>query len=262
MLNRGPRLMWNADETQINTAKRFRVLCERKKKPLLTSENKLPHLTASMSISASGHLLRPLIILPNLQNLKTLALLQWHCELATSSNGRITKDLWVYFALFFASQVTAYRTTLTENLRTQEMLLIADGHRARLSWAAAAILKRFNIALPVLPAHSSHLPQHFDVSAASPLKAAFKAEPEKRIYRLPEAEPGKRQKTAILRQIMVGSFLDAMRKAETIGNIKAGFAAAGIAPLIYPVGRTSPRTQSLSVCAVRPLARQRRTANA
>jgi hypothetical protein len=42
ILMRDPRLIWNADETQLSTTKRFKVLCESGKLPLVTSQAKLP----------------------------------------------------------------------------------------------------------------------------------------------------------------------------------------------------------------------------
>jgi hypothetical protein len=99
LFRRDPRLLWNTDETQLNALKRFKVLCDQRQLPLVTALEHISHLTGVVSISGGAAVLPPIIILKNLQHLRELTIYESHCRFATSANGWITKDLWVYFAL-------------------------------------------------------------------------------------------------------------------------------------------------------------------
>jgi hypothetical protein len=68
----------------------------------------------------------------------------------------------------------------------------------------------------------------FDVAVASPLKTAFKQELGKRVNRIARADPGPREKAGIIRRGLVESFLDALGRGATPGNIKSGFVATGV----------------------------------
>jgi hypothetical protein len=229
LFERDPRLIWNADETQLNAAKRFKVICERNQLPLVTVLENVPHLTGMVTISGGGVVLEPLIILKNLQNLRDLADYETDCYFATSTNGWMTKDLWVYYALLFCTQISQYRLRLPEELREATMLLIVDGHKSRISVLAAVIFVLNNIDVLVLPPHTSHLLQMYDVGVAPALKVAFKNELEKRVQKLAGAPPG--EKLQQMRIALVESFLDALRRGATNGNIKSGFRMSGVAPL-------------------------------
>jgi hypothetical protein len=126
-----------------------------------------------VSISGGDAVLPPIISLKNLQHLRELTTYEFHCRFATSANGWIRKDLWVYFTFVFYAQINLYRLTLPEDIREQDMLLIVDGHKARLSLLAAVIFDLNGINVLVLPAHSTHLLKMFDVAIASAIKAAF-----------------------------------------------------------------------------------------
>jgi hypothetical protein len=230
LFQRDPRLMWNADETQLNSMKKFRVLCQKGMLPLLTAMQELPHITGLVSISGGGVVLKPVVILKSLQHLKSLVQFEPHCFFCTSTNGWITKTLWTYYALVFAAQMSEYRLTLPEEIRDEQMLLIVDGHKSRLNYEAAMIFAMSGIDVLVLPAHSSHLLQMFDVAVAAPLKVAFKQELDRRVQQFGEAFPGDMNKTQLLRQILVDSFINAVHRGATPANIVAGFQKTGIIP--------------------------------
>jgi hypothetical protein len=206
------------------------VLCSKWKLPLVTAQTKLPHLTGFISISATGQVLKPLIILKSLKKLKTLSIFEDHCFFSTSFSGWITKDLFTYFALIFIVQISQYRMTLPENIREKPILLILDGHTTRLCLEAALIFSIWKIDVVILPSHTSHLVQPFDVAVASPLKTEFKKEIDKCIHEKLETDPEKREKSMKLREKLVRSFIDALRRSATPSNIKAGFSATGICP--------------------------------
>jgi hypothetical protein len=226
---RDPRLIWNADETQLNASKRFKVLSPGKL-PLVTAQSKFPHITGMVTISAAGEVMKPLIILKNLQHLTNLEELTEHCFFATSTSGYITKHLFVYFTLLFVAQMSLYRLTLPQELRTQPILLLLEGHRSRICFEAALIFHLFNIDVLILPPHTSHLIQPFDVAVASPLKIEFKKILDQKLHTINEADPAKREKSSLLRKLLVTAFIDALQKSATVSNIKAGFKSAGMSP--------------------------------
>jgi hypothetical protein len=77
----------------------------------------------------------------------------------------------------------------------------------------------------VLPAHSSHLVQMLDAFVASPVKTAFKQELDKRVDRVAHADPEQRKKAYSIRRVLVESFINALRRGATPGNIESGFRA-------------------------------------
>jgi hypothetical protein len=89
---RDRRVIWNTDEAQLNSVKRFRVLCQRGLLPLAAADI-IPHLSPIVSISGGADVLKPIVILKNLQNVGNLSDLEAHCFFATSQNGWITNNL-------------------------------------------------------------------------------------------------------------------------------------------------------------------------
>jgi hypothetical protein len=66
---RDRRLIWNADERQLNSMKRFRLPYQRGLLPLVAAMGAVPDLSGIVSISDGGELLKPIVIRNNLQNL-------------------------------------------------------------------------------------------------------------------------------------------------------------------------------------------------
>jgi hypothetical protein len=112
-----PRLIWDADETQLNSLKRFRVFCHNGMLPLTTAMQQLPHIPGLVSIYADGVVLDPVIILKISQTLDNLEDLQSHYYFATSTNEWMAKGLWTYFALAFAAQIDYYQLMLPPKIR-------------------------------------------------------------------------------------------------------------------------------------------------
>jgi hypothetical protein len=77
LFQRDPCLIFNADETTMSGLKRFCVLVEKGKLPLVVAATKLPHLTAMYAISAIGTAFKPFVILLHLKGLKSSQNLPW-----------------------------------------------------------------------------------------------------------------------------------------------------------------------------------------
>jgi hypothetical protein len=141
----------------------------------------------------------------------------------------MTKDIWLYFALVFFAQMSRYRLSVSKDLRDQDMLLVADGHKTCISVLAAAIEILKGIDVLVLPPHSSHLIQVFDVGITPALKTASKNELEKRIKKIMKAPPGRTFQA--MRMALVESFINAVHRGATPGNILRGFRKSDICPV-------------------------------
>jgi hypothetical protein len=196
-----------------------------------------------VSISGGGKVLKPIVILKSLQNLRELAEYEDHCFFATSATGWMTKDIWIYYALVFSAQISQYRLTLPPELRDHDMLLVIDGHKTRISVVAAVIFMLNGIDVLTLPAHTSHLLQMLDVACYPAVKAAFKKELDKQMDMIARAEPGR--KIQAMRTALVESFINGLQRGATPRNILAGFRKSGISPL-------DPMEPLLSPFAVEP----------
>jgi hypothetical protein len=167
---RDPRLVFNMNETQLSAQKKFRVPTIAGKLPLVKAQGKLPHLTGVCTISAAGTCFRPIVILKQLYQLKSLKQFENDTSFATSANGWITSDLFLMFAIDFCAQLSFYRLQLPDEIADDPVLLILDGHGTRRNLRAMMIFDLFNVDVLILPGHTTHVLQPFDVGIASPLK--------------------------------------------------------------------------------------------
>jgi hypothetical protein len=230
LFQRDPRLIFNMDETQLNSSRKFKVLVPKRELPLITCDEKIPHITAAITIGAGGAIFKPLIIFKQMKCKNSVAEFESSCNLASSRNGWMTKSLFRYFAILFVAELSHYRLILPEGIRDEPILLILDGHTSRYDFLALLILFAFNVDVLILPPHSTHVTQPFDVSIASPLKTCFKRQLLALLPQLLELDSSLRQKASTLRKIVLESFTLALSKSSNLSNIKSGFEKTGIVP--------------------------------
>jgi hypothetical protein len=228
---RDKRLVFNMDETQLSSRKRFHVLAVNGHYPLVKAEAKLPHLTGVCTISAGGAVFRPIIILKQLKSIKSLCQFSHLASFASSSPGWITGDLFIMFALDFCAQLSLYRMSLPPELVDEPVLLILDGHGSRAKVTALMIFALFNVDVLILPGHTTHVLQALDVGVNSPLKVKFKELLAQGINEFIEwVNQGNPSKADTLRCRMVEAFLNAFHAVTTPGNLYSAFAATGFVP--------------------------------
>ena len=79
----------------------------------------------------------------------------------------MTSRIFLIWSIFFTSEVNERRRKLAASIGniaySRPCYLFVDGHKSRLNAYAIEILFRNNIMVIVLPAHSSHITQPFDV---------------------------------------------------------------------------------------------------
>ena len=233
LFKRHPCLILNVDETMLTAKRRLKVLARNGKLPLIPDAVKVPHLTGCVTFSASGFVFDPLIILPNKKTLRTLQEYTGLAYFSSSTAWWMTSQIFIYYSILLICQLSCYRLTLPENLRNERILLLSDGHPSRFNFTSALIFYLFNVDLVLIPPHTSHLLQAFDVAVASPLKANFKEEIIKQRFDLylQQGFDVEKQTRRELRDSLIKSFINSLRKSCTTSNISSGFKMSGIVPV-------------------------------
>lgn len=135
---------------------------------------------------------------------------------------------------FFAAEVNKRRQQLVciegDEILRRPCFLFVDGHKSRVNSDAIEILCANNIRVIVLPAHTSHVTQPFDVALAAPFKSFLKAQS----YNFPSWLQQKLSlfcSTAQKRYTLILHVIDSWKKAATVSNIRTAWEKAGICPL-------------------------------
>ena len=231
----------------ISIKRKFKVLCPKGLRGLSVADDVYPHMTACVTIGATGHVMKPLFILPNKKKLGELEEFTNSAHFASSPSGWMNKKIFTYWAMCFVTEIMVYRFGLPESLRKKRILLILDGHKSRANFMVAKMLDFFGIDILILPGHTSHLLQPFDVSVASSLKTEFKkllmeykisfnTEDEMLIVK-------QKMNMREIRRMMIICMIDAIRKSATLSNIRKGFQVTGL----VPVDRNTPLSSSYAM---------------
>ena len=175
-----PPLIFGADETtlQPNTKKKI-IIPNFSQEQLMPDETQMQHITAMCCANCIGEKMPLYLILSNLHKLPNE--LKFISEMnqaffASSPSGWETRDTFTWFAILFINYLSNYRLKLPPNIRNNPALLIVDGHKSRENPLAIKLLRENNVNIFVLPAHTSHVTQMFDVGIASPFKSCFTEE--------------------------------------------------------------------------------------
>lgn len=171
-------LIYNIDETSVCANAKGKIIVPKGKSPYISEDKLIGHITACLTCNAAGEALKPLIILPTLVNLQAeLKDFEPQCIFCTSPSGWMTSHIFLIWSIFFTSEVNERRKKLAASIGniaySRPCYLFVDDHKSRLNAYAIEILFRNNIRVIVLPAHSSHIMQSFDIGLAHPLKNYF-----------------------------------------------------------------------------------------
>jgi hypothetical protein len=242
LFERDPALILNADETQVASGKKLKVLGVQGVRAIVASVGKLPHYTAMCCISASGHAFKPTFILPNLiYPPADLLELSEDAYFLSSDTGWMTQVGYLYWCHFMAYEISLYRLRLNPILAAQRILLVVDGHNSRATYEATAFLDSQGIDLLVLPAHSTHLIQPFDVGIASTLKQHLDRLIKEAVGALQDefgdftqftqGQEAPESVVGATRKRLMTAFLDAWHLTTTKTNVQSAFEAAGLVPI-------------------------------
>ena len=229
----------------LTAKRRLKEPARRGELPLIPEAIKVPHLTGCVTFTASGYVFELLIILPNKKTLRTLDQYAGLAFFASYAAGWNTMNIFEYYALLLVCQLSQYRMTLPKNLRNERILLLLDGHPSRFTFKACLILYLFDVDVVLIPPHTSHLLQAFDVSVASPLETYFEEELIQQRFDayIEDGVDLTKQTARELRDCMIKSFISAMRKSTSIENIKSGFKKSGV----VPINRTIPLSSEFAM---------------
>lgn len=224
-----PENMFNADETMLSSKKIYKAVTKRR---LAVTPQSVPyqHVTAMVTINAVGAQIPPFLILPGLKNLpESLQPFTSRVWFGSSGNGWMTKDLFLCWAINFANWLTCYRATLTREKSQQWSVLFLDGHASRLNPAAMEYLHNHRVHVIIIPSHTSHVLQPFDVGIAGPVKNAFKAN----LNRFIEESKDNLEVTETdrIRWATIVAMVEALDATTTWWKCRQAFERSGLFPL-------------------------------
>ena len=223
-------LLFGADETMMETSGRTKVLTPDAVGEVIgPALEQMPHLTSMCANNVLGEKVPPFIILSGLTTtpveLKPF-IDRGQIWLASSACGWETRDTFLYWVLCFINWMSAYRLTLSAEIRNANALLIMDGHKSRENPIALALLKYHKINVLILPSHSSHVLQMFDVILASQLKRKFSKIFRNMMFDINRDLPIASQ----LRQFAVLAFIDAWSQICNVSYARTAARITGTYP--------------------------------
>ena len=249
-------LLFGADETMFKSILKGKVVTLKEHFNLLRQEPSIPHITAMCTHSVTGAKPPPFIILPqSIQNLPpelddiSNSGMAWF---ASSKSGWMTRDLFLIYIIHFINWLTMYRKTLPEGIRNARGLLIVDGHGSRECPIALMILPVFKMDLLILPAHTTHITQMFDVCLASPLKKKYSQLLRKLLEKVSLDGQENGSKIAVLRKAAITAFVSAWTSVATFESCMNAARSVGYYPFDslkvttsrYAVERTEQEDQA------------------
>ena len=226
-----PSFLWfNADETHCEIGKP-RVVCTigatSRAQKIDDFKNAL-HITAMVTINATGDQIKPLLILPkiNMPNEVLPFVVSSKMDISGSENGWMTDEIFAEWATNFIERVEDIRRQYKCE-PTRRAILILDGHASRNQKEVMEKFKQHFIDVVILPSHLTHLLQPFDVAIGRPFKQKLTAFASM-LHSLIEEEGHSKQVVVRIEQII--AIIDALQAATTITNCMHAFAACGYVP--------------------------------
>ena len=235
LFNRDPRLIFGADETDMKPSKRFKVVCPEGQQGFITeTETKQKHITAMCAHSAGGAAVPPLLLLSQVKKLpQDLAVPDIDsadiCWFASTERGYMTERAFYIWSLLFCTWLSGYRATIPpDEIKCANILLVMDGCYAHRCPEALRLFGLNNVTVLLLPSHTTHVMQPFDILIASSLKSHFR----RFLFEEKKAMQGSElSKAARSRVVLVKAFLRAWNIAASPAMCTRSFEAAGLFPL-------------------------------
>ncbi|KAK8889283.1 hypothetical protein M9Y10_034029 [Tritrichomonas musculus] len=170
-----PALIFGADETHLDPKikKKFIVPNHIREFMAKREPTTIPHFSVMLCHNCLGISITPFIIIPELENCPQEAKKYiesgqlWACS---SNSGWQNRNSFLIWSLNFINWLSCYRLGLDEEIRNERAVLILDGHNSRENPISLHFFTLFNIDVIILPAHTTHLLQMFDVVLARKFK--------------------------------------------------------------------------------------------
>ena len=234
-----PYLIFGADETMLfPSMKRKVILPANTSREFTQAKISLPHFTAMCAHNMYGTPLTSFVILPKLQNLPPeLKEFSDRGEItfASSNSGWETRETFLFWTICFINSLSVYRKNLPDEIKNDFALLIIDGHTSRENAYAMQLFAEAKVHVLIIPAHTSHILQMFDVALASPLKRKFSDVFNEEMKKITSGN-----KASKYRSKAIAAFLTAWQSVCNYKNCQAGAKATGT----YPCDRNIPLTSN------------------
>ena len=229
-----PQLLFGGDETMLSTTYRGKVLVSvgEPHQLLVKKAFKIPHITSMCVHTVTGVAVTPFLILPSLRNLPD-ELKEFRDSgtawFASSPSGWMTRDIFFIWTLHFINWLSVYRKTLPSDIASARALLIMDGHSSRECPLALLLLRNAKVDVLILPGHTSHITQMFDVVLASPLKSKY-TKLLNTLLKENSIQPGDQSQIGKARYLAVLAFITAWNSICTPYNCKKASEKCGFFP--------------------------------
>lgn len=216
--NTHPALIFGADETGLDPkVKKKYVVPNDIKEFLVKDQSKIPHFSAMLSNNCIGQAVPPFIIMPELENCPPEVksyIITGQIWAVSSSSGWQTRNTFLIWTINFINWLSSFRLKLDEEIRDNSALLILDGHNSRENPLAIYLLKLFNINVLILPSHTTHLLQMFDVVLARKFKKRFSNKFSKKLTN--QCLLNNRSMASAIRQCVISSLVEAWSETCTV----------------------------------------------
>lgn len=237
LFNRDPRLIFGADETDMKPSSRFKVVCPEGQQGFVTdTDTGQKHITAMCAHSAGGAAAPPLLLLSNIKKLpRELAIPEINsnniCWFATTERGYMTERAFNIWSHMFVAWLSGYRAVvLPDDIKKANILLVMDGCHVHHCPEALRLFAANNVTVLLLPSHTTHLLQPFDVLIASSLKNHFRRFLFEEKKALP-TQGADMSKAARSRIVLVKAFLRAWSIAASPSMCTRSFEVVGFYPI-------------------------------
>ena len=225
-----PELIFNADETMLSGKRLYKAITENNR--AITRESfSFQHMTAMITLNAAGEQVPLFIILSGLLHFpKSLEEFKHKYWFSSSANGWMTKYLFLAWSINLCHWISFHRKKLPKEKAGKKAILFLDGHSSRLCPAAIDYFQRHNVTVIILPSHTTHILQPFDICISSPLKTCFKkmlVRWKNLIFDECNSESDR------LRKITIISIIEAFSKTVTPFSSMQSFRKAGFYPLSF-----------------------------
>ena len=225
-----PALLFGADETMLDSSGKSKVITPDRVTEIIGSAlPQMPHLTSMCCHNVLGERVPPFLILNGLIHLPPELkpfVDRGQIWIASSPSGWQTRDTFLFWVLCFINWLSSYRLRLSDAIADKTALLIMDGHISRECPIALMWLRYHNIEVLILPSHTSHVLQMFDVGLAYPLKRKFGTTYRSLVLKIDTNLPLAPQ----LRQFAVISLIDAWSFVCNTCNARVAASATGTFP--------------------------------
>ena len=232
-----PELFFVCDESMVDLTKHRKIIVPDSMKCYLQEaiEN-IPHITGMFTNNLLGAKPPPFVIIKGLKHCpKELEPLvrSGFVWVASSANGWMDRYCFIMYTICFVFWLNSFRQGFP-HLRNHRALLLLDGHGSRENPLALEIFEACGVNVVVLPPHTTHILQLFDIILPSPLKKELSKLIRERLK--DESNFATLNHTAAVRYLTITSLVESWNRVCTLANCQVGAQKAGL----LPAGPTEP----------------------